>query len=139
MRRSPAPPRRTRRSSRCARASRAGAPRRSGRSGLAAMLAIGVVFREATRETAPREFVAVLQKSADSPAFAVTVDLDTRELTVRAGCGAKAPPGKAYELWLIDAKLGAPRSLGVIGGTDTRAANLSGLRSRAWSKARLMP
>ena len=37
---------------------------------------------------------------------------------------ARAPPGKAYELWIIDAKLGAPRSLGVI-GESKRAANLS--------------
>jgi len=94
-----------------------------GATGLAAMLAIGVVFREATRETAPREFVAVLQKSADSPAFAVTVNLDTRELTVRP-VSAPAPAGKSYELWIIDAKLGAPRSLGVIGETG-RAASLS--------------
>jgi anti-sigma-K factor RskA len=88
-----------------------------GATGLAAMLAIGVVFREATRETTPRQFVAVLQKSADSPAFAVTVNLDSRELTVRP-VSAPPPAGKSYELWIIDPKLGAPRSLGVI---DTAA------------------
>ncbi len=93
-------------------------------SGLAAILAIGFVARETTREAAPREFVAILQKDEDSPAIEVTVDLDKRELRARP-VAAKAPPGKAYELWLIDAKLGAPRSLGVIGG-GTRAANLSG-------------
>ena len=27
---------------------------------------------------------------------------------------AAAPEGKSYELWIIDAKLGAPRSLGVL-------------------------
>jgi anti-sigma-K factor RskA len=88
-----------------------------GATGLAAMLAIGVVFREATRETTPRQFVAVLQKSADSPAFAVTVNLDSRELTVRP-VSAPAPVGKSYELWIIDPKLGAPRSLGVIDAAD---------------------
>jgi anti-sigma-K factor RskA len=98
-----------------------------GATGLAAMLAIGVVFREATRETAPHEFVAVLQKSADSPAFAVTVNLDTRELTVRP-VSAPAPTGKSYELWIIDAKLGAPRSLGVIDPANTtRADKLAGV------------
>jgi len=61
----------------------------------------------------PREFVAVLQKSADAPAFVITVNLDSRDLTVRP---VAAPPqaGKAYELWIINDKLGAPRSLGVI-------------------------
>ena len=89
---------------------------------VAAVLAIGFVTREATRQSAPREYVAILQKDAASPAFAVTVNLDKQELTVRP-VAAQAPPGKAYELWLIDAKLGA-RSLGVIGDTP-RGANLS--------------
>ena len=96
-----------------------------GATGLAAMLAIGVVFREATRETTPRQFVAVLQKSAESPAFAVTVNLDSRELTVRP-VSASPPSGKSYELWIIDPKLGAPRSLGVIDAADvTRADKLA--------------
>ena len=81
---------------------------------LAGVLAIGFVTREATRQSAPREYVAILQKDAASPAIEVTVNLDKQELTVRP-VAAQAPPGKAYELWIIDAKLGAPRSLGVIG------------------------
>jgi anti-sigma-K factor RskA len=82
-------------------------------SSLAAMLAVGVVVREATRQAAPREFVAVLQKTADSPAFVASVNLDSGELSVRP---LAAPPqgDKSYELWIIDPKLGAPRSLGVI-------------------------
>jgi anti-sigma-K factor RskA len=82
-------------------------------SAVAAALAIGVGLRESTRAVIPHEFVAVLQKSADAPAFVITVNLDTRDLTVRP---VAAPPqaGKAYELWIIDDKLGAPRSLGVI-------------------------
>ncbi len=79
----------------------------------AAVLAIGFIVRETGRRSAPHEYVAILQKDAASPAFAVTVNLDKQELTVRP-VAAQAPPGKAYELWLIDAKLGA-RSLGVIG------------------------
>jgi anti-sigma-K factor RskA len=90
---------------------------------VAAVLAIGLVVRETSREEGPREYVAILQKDAASPAFEVTVNLDRRELTVRP-FAAQAPPGKSYELWIIDAKLGAPRSLGVIGQTG-RAANLS--------------
>jgi anti-sigma-K factor RskA len=82
-------------------------------SGIAAALAVGIGLRESMREVIPHEFVAVLQKSADAPAFVITVNLDTRDLTVRP---IAAPPqaGKAYELWIINEKLGAPRSLGVI-------------------------
>jgi len=90
---------------------------------VAAMLAIGFAVRETTREAVPHEYVAILQKDAASPAVEVTVNLDTRELTVRP-VAAQPPPGKAYELWIIDAKLGAPRSLGVI-GEGGRAASLS--------------
>jgi anti-sigma-K factor RskA len=89
---------------------------------VAALLAVGFVSREISRQSAPREYVAILQKDATSPAFEVTVNLDKQELTVRP-VAAQAPPGKAYELWLIDAKLGA-RSLGVIGDTP-RGASLS--------------
>jgi anti-sigma-K factor RskA len=91
---------------------------------VAALLAIGFGLRETTRERTPHEYVAILQKDAASPAFDVTVDLDRRELTVRP-VAAEAPPGKSYELWIIDAKLGPPRSLGVIGGAP-RAASLLG-------------
>ena len=90
----------------------------------AGVLAIGLVARETSRRSAPREYVAILQKDAASPAIEVTVNLDRQELTVRP-VAAQAPPGKAYELWIIDAKLGAPRSLGVI-GDKPRGASLSG-------------
>lgn len=90
---------------------------------IAALLAVGFVARETGRRSAPHEYVAILQKDAASPAFEVTVDLDRQELTVRP-VAAQAPPGKSYELWLIDAKLGA-RSLGVI-GDKPRGASLSG-------------
>jgi anti-sigma-K factor RskA len=89
----------------------------------AVLLAVGFVARETSREGLPHEFVAILQKDAASPAFEVTVNLDSRELTVRP-VAAQALPGKAYELWIIDAKLGAPRSLGVIGERG-RATSLS--------------
>jgi anti-sigma-K factor RskA len=94
---------------------------------IAAMLAVGVVVREQTRAGAPHEFVAVLQKSPDAPAFAVTVNIDSREFTVRP-VAAEAPANKSYELWIIDAKLGAPRSLGLLDPTNiTRADKLSGI------------
>jgi anti-sigma-K factor RskA len=91
---------------------------------IAGVLAIGFIAREITRQSVPREYVAILQKDAASPAIEVTVNLDKQELSVRP-VEARAPPGKSFELWIIDAKLGAPRSLGVI-GEASRAASLSG-------------
>jgi len=96
-----------------------------GATGIAAALAIGFVAREATRAVAPKEFVAILQKSADAPAFVASINLDSRELTVRP---LAAPPqaGKSYELWIIEPKLGPPRSLGVIDAAAvTRGARLA--------------
>lgn len=57
---------------------------------IAAALVIGVGVRESMRPATPHEFVAVLQKSADAPAFVVTVNLNSRSLTVQAGRGAAA-------------------------------------------------
>jgi len=94
-------------------------------STVAALVLVGAVAREVFRPTAPHEFVAVLQKSPDAPAFAITVNVDTREFTVRP-VSAEAPAGKSYELWLIDAKLGEPRSLGVIDAAEiTQARRLT--------------
>jgi len=82
---------------------------------VAALLAVGFGWREATRVATPRQYVAILQKDPASPAFELTVDLDRQEFSIRP-VAAEAPAGKAYELWMIDARLGAPKSLGVIGG-----------------------
>ena len=63
---------------------------------------------------APAQYVAVLQKDGGSPAFILTVDGASRNFTVRK-VDAAPEPGKSYELWVISDRLGAPRSLGVIG------------------------
>jgi anti-sigma-K factor RskA len=96
-----------------------------GATGIAAALAIGFVAREATRAVPPKEFVAILQRSADAPAFVASINLAKGELSVRP---VAAPPqaGKSYELWIIEPKLGAPRSLGVIDAAAvTRGARLA--------------
>ncbi len=80
---------------------------------LAACLVVAIGARESMRLTEPRNFVAVMQKDSVSPAFIVSVDLDTRALTIRA-VAADAQPGKSYELWLVNETLGAPRSLGLL-------------------------
>jgi anti-sigma-K factor RskA len=66
------------------------------------------------------QYVAVLQKDGESPAFILTVDAATRNFTVRK-VGATPEPGKSFELWLISDKLQRPRSLGVIGGGEFTA------------------
>ena len=97
-----------------------------GATGIAAALAIGFVAREATRVVAPKEFVAILQKSGDSPAFVATINLAKGELSVRP-VAAPLQAGKSYELWIIEATLGAPRSLGIIDAAAvTRGARLAG-------------
>ena len=73
-----------------------------------------VVQVPAPPAAAPAQYVAVLQKDGGSPAFILTVDGASRNFTVRK-VDAAPEPGKSYELWVISDKLGAPRSLGVIG------------------------
>jgi anti-sigma-K factor RskA len=68
----------------------------------------------------PAQYVAVLQKDGGSPAFILTVDGATRNFTVRK-VDAAPESGKSYELWVISDRLGAPRSLGVIGEGDFTA------------------
>ena len=85
-----------------------------GATALAACLAGFIVVREAVQPAAPKSYVAVLQKDAQSPAFLMTVDIDSRTFTVRS-VAAERQTGKSYELWLVNAKLGAPKSLGVVG------------------------
>jgi anti-sigma-K factor RskA len=83
-----------------------------GAGALAAGLAAALAFVVVSRPVVPHQFVAVLQKSPDAPAFAMTVDIDKLEFSVRP-VAATAPEGKSYELWII-APQQAPRSLGVI-------------------------
>jgi anti-sigma-K factor RskA len=79
---------------------------------------------------APAQYVAVLQKDGGSPAFILTVDGASRNFTVRKVGDTAAEPGKSFELWLVSDRLGAPRSLGVIGNGDftagTRLASYDG-------------
>lgn len=83
-------------------------------SALAASLMLFVGYRELARVPPEKTLVAVLQKDAQSPAFLVSVDLETRVLTIRA-VAAEPQRGKSYELWLVHDELKAPRSLGIVG------------------------
>lgn len=90
-------------------------------SALAASLALFVGVREFSAGQQDKTLVAVLQKDPQSPAFLVSVDLDKRQLTIRA-VAAKPEPGKSYELWLVHDDLKTPRSLGLVGAQPVTVA-----------------
>ena len=69
--------------------------------------------------------VAVLQQQPTAPAFLVTLDTQQRKLFVRR-VSATPEAGKSYELWLISSRLGAPRSLGVVGSEEFTERPLAG-------------
>src|SRR6185437_10621265 len=100
----------------CSRASRRGSTAPASSSNCGPACAAGAPPPPAParwrRRTPPHHFVAILQKSPDAPAFAMTVDIDKLQFSVRP-VAAQAPPGKSYELWIIGPKQ-APKSLGVI-------------------------
>ncbi len=84
-----------------------------------AAIALGgtLAVRETQRAALPRTFVAVMQKDDASPSFLVTVDLETRLLTVRP-VAAEALPDKSYQLWMAHASFPGVRSLGLVTETD---------------------
>jgi anti-sigma-K factor RskA len=69
-------------------------------------------------------YVGVFQKDDQSPAFLLTVDLETRMLSIRV-VSAERPANKTYQIWIAsEATGGVPQSLGLIDDTAriTRAA-----------------
>jgi anti-sigma-K factor RskA len=92
-------------------------------SALAASLAFVIVWQGTTRTGPDNRLIAVLQKDSASPAFLVTVDLPTKTLTAKL-LTHPAASDKSYELWLINTRLGNPRSLGVITAPLTVSQNL---------------
>jgi anti-sigma-K factor RskA len=69
-------------------------------------------------------YVAVLQADKVSPGFLLTVDLKTKEFTVRR-VGAETPRDRSFELWLVHDKFPQPRSLGVIGDHEFTRSQLA--------------
>ncbi len=78
----------------------------------------------ATRAAQDR-LVAVLQQGPTAPAFLLTLDTQHRMLFVRR-VSATPEAGKSYQLWLISKRLGAPRSLGVVGSDEFTERALPG-------------
>lgn len=85
-------------------------------SALAAGLAVFVGLGDRIRPRDPQTFVAVFQHDDKQPAFLMSVDLASREMTIRAVTAGK-PTGKAYQLWIVAESFGPkPHSLGLLDG-----------------------
>ena len=83
-------------------------------SALAASLALVIGLRETLLPTEPQSFVAVFQKDDQQPAFLLSIDLKTRELTIRP-VTAEPQRERTYQLWIVDPSVDpVPRSLGLI-------------------------
>jgi anti-sigma-K factor RskA len=82
-------------------------------SSLAACLVVAIGVREATRQPEVGN-VAVFVQGDVMPSFILSVDFETRTLSVKA-VAAKPLPDKAYQLWIVHERLGGvPQSLGLI-------------------------
>ena len=83
-------------------------------SAIAASLALVIGLRETVVPPRPQNFVAVFQKDDALPAFLLSIDLASRELTIRP-VAAVDQPGKTYQLWILAEPLGpVPKSLGLL-------------------------
>lgn len=83
-------------------------------SSIAASLLVYVGLRETVLQDEPQNYVAVFAQDDVLPRFYMTINLKTRELTVRP-VGAERQPGKTYQLWIASDQLGpAPQSLGLV-------------------------
>ncbi len=83
-------------------------------SAIAAALVVTVGVREQLYRAQPTSFVGVFQHGDIQPVFYLTIDLKTRELTLRP-VSAERQPGKTYQLWIASNEIGpAPQSLGLV-------------------------
>ena len=86
-------------------------------SALAASLALAVVFRDAILPPQAQTYVAVFNKEDAAPSFVMSIDLATRQLTIRP-VDAQRAPGKTYQLWIAAERYNnVPRSLGLMDET----------------------
>ncbi len=65
------------------------------------------------------QFVAVFNENDRQPSFILSINLKTRELTIRS-VAAEPQPEKSYQLWIVADELGpGPRSLGLLAPLQT--------------------
>ena len=89
-----------------------------GATAIAAALAGFILLRPPAPLLEDQKFFAVFQKGDQLPDFLLSIDMETRQLTIRP-VDATSQPGKTYQLWIVAEELGpAPRSLGLIGGVS---------------------
>lgn len=104
-------------------------------SAAAACLLVVLGVREVARPQTPSSYVAVFQKDDVSPAFLLSVDLETRMLSIRM-VAAEKPAGKTYQLWIATEQSGGPQSLGLIDdGSDITRRVLANYNSATVQKA----
>ena len=81
---------------------------------MAAVLATVIFVSPALFRVSTDPFVAVFQQDDQQPAFLMSVDLNSKELTVRP-ITAEGQIGKTYQLWIVAEQLGSsPKSLGLV-------------------------
>ncbi len=86
-------------------------------SAMAASALLVMGLRETVWRNAPQTYVAVFAKDDVLPAFYLTINLESRELTLRP-VGAEKQTGKTYQMWIASDQLGAaPQSLGLVENT----------------------
>ena len=93
-----------------------------GASAIAACLAIFMVVKPpiAPSIQANAPFVAVFQADDKQPAFIMSLDIETRQLTVRPVTAQGQAAGKTYQLWIKADEIGpTPRSLGLLANVST--------------------
>lgn len=85
-----------------------------GAGALAAALAAFIIYSDVLRPPADQNFVAVFQEGDKPPQFILSINLASRELTIRP-VAAPSHPGKTYQLWIASDELGnSPQSLGLL-------------------------
>lgn len=85
-----------------------------GATAIAAGLAGFIVLRAPLMPPQTQNFVAVFNQDDQPPTFLLSIDLKTRQLTIRP-VTAQTRPGKTYQLWIVSDKLApGPHSLGLL-------------------------
>ncbi|MDA7946149.1 MAG: anti-sigma factor [Hyphomicrobiaceae bacterium] len=81
---------------------------------IAASLAGFIIYKDIVLPPPEQNFVAVFQEGDKPPQFVLSINLASRELTIRP-IAAPTHPGKTYQLWIASDKLGSsPQSLGLL-------------------------
>lgn len=85
-----------------------------GAAAVAASLIVAVLATDVNGPIRDGQFVAVFHRDDTQPAFVMSVDIETREVTIRP-VEATVPEGKTYQLWIVTEETGPkPKSLGLL-------------------------